>query len=86
MWQAESIDNAIELAEKEAKDYASEDMKFLGFSQAYALSESAPINGIEVFSLLRESDLDPEIYLDTFFDTGREHEGEYEASPSIWCC
>lgn len=80
LWLAESIGHAIELAEQEAEAYASEDMEFLGYSQAYALFESAPIHGIEVFSLLRESELDPEKYIDTFFDTGREHEGECEPS------
>ena len=34
LWQAESIDHAIELAEQEAEVYASEDMEFLGYSQA----------------------------------------------------
>ena len=31
-------------------------------------------DGAEIFSLMRDSDLDPEDYLDTFFDTGEEHE------------
>ena len=80
LWQAQSIDHAIELAEEEAGDYASENMEFLGYSQAYALFESVPANGIEIFSLLRESDLDSEIYIDTFFDTGSEYAGKYEPS------
>lgn len=78
LWQAESIDHAIELAEQEAEAYASENMEFLGYSQAYALFKSVPANGIEVFSLLRDSDLAPDKYIDTYFDTGREHEVEYE--------
>jgi hypothetical protein len=80
LWQAQSIDQAIELAEQEAEDYASENMEFLGYSQAYALFESVPANGIEVFSLLRDSDLEPDKYIDTYFATGTEHEGEYEPS------
>lgn len=76
LWQANSIDQAIELAEEEALTYASEDMEFLGFSQAFALIHLIPANGIEIFSLLRESDLEPKQYLNTFFDTGFEHEGE----------
>ena len=55
-------------------------MEFLGYSQAYALFEPVTANGIEVFSLLRESDLDPDNYIDTYFDTGRERAGEYEPS------
>ena len=80
LWQAKSIDHAIELAEQEAEAYASEDMEFLGYSQAYALFAPVTANGIEVFSLLRESDLDPDNYIDTYFDTGRERAGEYEPS------
>jgi hypothetical protein len=78
LWQAQSIDHAIELAEVEAENYASENIEFLGYSQAYAMYESISVNGIEVFSLLRESDLEPETYIDAFFDTGTEHEREYE--------
>lgn len=83
LWLAESFNHAIELAEQEAEDYASENMEFLGYSQAYELFESTPINGIEVFSLLRESDLDSEKYINTFFDTGREREGECEPSQKL---
>jgi len=78
LWRAKNIEDAIEKAEKEADEYASENMEFLGYSQAYALFESVPIDGIEIFSLLRESNLAPKEYVDAFFDTGREHEGEYE--------
>ena len=72
LWQAESIDQAIELAEKEASEYSDESCEFLGFSQGYAMYDSAQENGIEVFSLLRESDLEPELYLNSFFDSGLE--------------
>ena len=80
LWQASSINQAIELAEKEAEEYASDDMEFLGYSQGFALFEPITANAIEVFSLLRESDLEPEQYIDAFFDTGTEHEGQYEKS------
>ena len=74
LWNASSFDAAIELAEQEAEVYAGEEMEFLGYSQAYVLSEPLPVSGVEVFSLLRDSDLEPAHYLDTFFDTGRERE------------
>lgn len=80
LWQAKNLDHAIELAEQDAELYASENMEFLGYSQAYALFEPVSGNGIEVFSLLRESNLEPEEYIDTHFDTGTEHGGEYEPS------
>ncbi|WP_068828062.1 hypothetical protein [Pseudomonas sp. BMS12] len=77
LWQAESLDQAIELAEQEAEIYASDDMEFLGYSQAYALFEPLPGNGVEIFSLLRDSNLEPEEYIDAFFDTELEHQREY---------
>jgi len=74
LWKAESLDAAIELAEQEAKSYASDGDEFLGFSQAFALSEPVAAHGAEVFSLLRESNLEPEEYIDALFDVGTEYE------------
>ena len=77
LWRADSLDAAIETAEREARAYADEnDVTYLSFAQAYALGDEGEIRpGAEVFSLLRDSALPPEQYLDTFFDTGREHQG-----------
>ncbi|MET3652331.1 hypothetical protein [Dyella japonica] len=74
LWQAEVIDIAIELAENEARSYAEESSEYLGHSQAFALFEPVSASGVEVFSLLRESNLSPKAYLDAFFDTGRERQ------------
>ena len=75
LWRASDIDEAILAAEGEAETYASDaDVKYLEFCQAYALVEEVGVNGTEVFSLLRESDLEPTQYLDAFFATGGEHE------------
>jgi hypothetical protein len=77
LWRAGSIDEAIELAEAEAEAYAQglEDYPrtYVGLAQAYQLSD-VPGHGAEVFSLLRDSELDADAYLSSFFDTGREHE------------
>jgi hypothetical protein len=72
LWQAENIDLAIEMAESDARSYAENADEYLGYSQAFALFDPVNASGIEVFSLLRESDLPPQTYLDTFFDTGHE--------------
>ncbi len=72
LWQASSLEQALNLAEKEASTYGSGDMEYLGFLQAFALFDLIPASSIEVFSLLRESDLEPKQYLDAFFDTGHE--------------
>jgi len=75
LWVANDIDEAIALAEKEAREYAADGDDYLGFCQAYALVESVEKSGVEVFSLLRQSDLEPKEYVDAFFATGEEHEG-----------
>lgn len=70
LWKAENFEHAIQLAEEEALEYADDSCEFLGLSQAYAMYDEAVESGIEVFSLLRESDLEAEQYLDAFFDSG----------------
>jgi hypothetical protein len=77
LWQAEDIDAAGELAEQEARLYAREnDVEYLEYWQAYASFSEIDANGVEVFSLLRESDLEPAEYLDAFFDTGFERQSD----------
>lgn len=75
LWRARSLDHAIELAEHEAEGYAADiGAQYLHLSQAYAITEGGEIgSGTEVFSLLRDSDLAPDEYIDAFFETGREH-------------
>lgn len=75
LWRARSLDHAIELAEREAEEYAKTNgLERLRLSQAYAIGEEDGIgSGTEVFSLLRDSDLAPEQYISTFFATGGEH-------------
>jgi hypothetical protein len=74
LWNADSLDDAISLAEAEAAAYAeSTDVEHLGLAQAYWLP-TPPGKGAEVFSLMRVSSLDPDAYLDQFFDTGSERQ------------
>jgi hypothetical protein len=74
LWVAGSFDEALEKAEAEAVEYA----EFAGatyladFGQAYHLADAPPRDGVEVFSLIRESPLTPQAYLDRFFSTGTE--------------
>jgi hypothetical protein len=74
LWKAESIDSAIAKAEGETRCYAEDERSVLALSQAYQLYDDVSFEGesVEVFSLLRESDLAPETYLTAFFDTGDE--------------
>jgi hypothetical protein len=75
MWQAAGFDEAIALAEVEARRYAVLiDGQYLEWCDCYHLT-SAPMaveQGFEMYSLVRTSDLDPETYLRTFFFTGGE--------------
>lgn len=78
LWSADTFDEAVLLAEAEATEYAADvGSQFLRFAQAYVMPE-APGQGAEVFSLLRDSDLDPDEYLDRFFDTGDEREASLD--------
>ncbi|WP_344213213.1 hypothetical protein [Kribbella sancticallisti] len=77
MWRADDFDSAIELAEAEALDYIEEtEFAYLGLAQCFYLGDDIhQIHpGTEVYSLIRSSDLTPDQYLDTFFDTGTEHQ------------
>ena len=68
-----SFDDAIAKAEKEAEVYASNtDMTYLGFVNVFELYHSKIEDGTEVYSLMRESELGEDAYLDRFFDTGSE--------------
>ncbi len=73
LWQATSLEEAIALAEAEALDYAGDEDEYLEIAQAYQLFDG-PSQGAEVFSLMRSSPLDPDAYLDAFFDTGDERQ------------
>ena len=75
LWRVADFAAAIASAEREAEAYAIDldDVAFTGLAQAFHLYD-APGDGAEVFSLIRESDLDTAEYLSRFFDTGRERQ------------
>jgi hypothetical protein len=74
LWQADSAESAIQLAEQEARLYENQiEVEYLGLAQSFRLAdELGP--GAEVFSLTGNSTLDPRPYLDAFFDTGDEYQ------------
>jgi len=75
LWEADSLDDAIAMAEEDARNYAERlGSEYLDMAQAYWIGRDRPAAGTEIFSLLRDSDLCPDDYLDSFFDTGRERE------------
>jgi hypothetical protein len=72
--EASSFDSAIAEAEQEALAYAHRDSGFvyLGYINVYKLVDERIKNKTEVYSLMRESVLAPQEYIDRFFDTGLE--------------
>lgn len=80
LWWASSFDEAIERGEADAQRYAADvEAEALELVQAFALDGTlAPSDGAEVFSLIRTSDLDSDDYVDRFFDTGDERQGEVD--------
>lgn len=77
LWSARDMDESIALAEAEARSYAAEsECEYLGYCQAYAMVAQVSASAVEVFSLLRDSPLAPTEYINTFFATGTEREGD----------
>jgi hypothetical protein len=78
LWEAESLDAAIQMAEREAFNYSSKveghQIVFTGLIQAFEVGLNRPESGTEVFSLLRDSHLSSDAYLTKYFDTGTEHQ------------
>lgn len=67
--------DAVQLAEQLSKSYESDTTKYLGDAMAFHIfDENGPClgPGTEVFSLIRESELEPNAYVGRFHDTGNE--------------
>lgn len=80
LWSAEGFEAAIESARREAERYAKLDSSWelLDLFQAYDVGDDELADGSEVFSLIRESDLEADEYVERFFATGAELEGGTE--------
>jgi hypothetical protein len=75
VWRAASFDEAVELAEREAREYAKgAETEYMELAQAFHVFPGRLTSGAEVFSLLRESNYSPGEYLDRYFDTGDERQ------------
>lgn len=77
LWRATSFEEAVGRAESEVREYAADvEGEYAGLAQAFHLSAGDEVtDGTEVFSLMRNSELAPDEYIDRFFETGREREG-----------
>lgn len=78
IWHARDFDDAIERAAAETNDYIKDidgvDTDFYQAYEIYPLVGDIP-DGAEVFSLMRDSELDTDSYIARYFSTGEEHEG-----------
>jgi len=76
LWRAASPDEAIARAEAEVAGYIEAvGGEHVGLAQCFHLALEGDVgDGSEVFSLMRDSDLDPEDYVGHFFATGAERE------------
>jgi hypothetical protein len=75
LWSANTADEAIEMAEKEAMRYSKKNnIEFIGLSQLYHLFENRIRNGTEIVSLMREHNYSANKYIDRYFDTGFERQ------------
>ena len=79
--QAENFDAAVIAAEQDAEAYSAdiENCRFLGFTDIFQLGSKAIGHRTEFYSLLRESDLGENEYLDRFYDTGMERSREFQS-------
>ncbi|HVW38724.1 MAG TPA: DUF4288 domain-containing protein [Pirellulales bacterium] len=78
--RADSFAAAIRQAEEYSKEYEDEKCQYVGHAMGFHIfDETGPCvgPGVEVFSLMRESNLDVEEYLDRFHDTGSERARHY---------
>lgn len=81
LWRRADADDAADAALRESSEFAAEvDGEDCGLAQVYEPYGDAvgglraAADGCEIFSLVRQSDLSPGEYLDSFFDTGREQQ------------
>jgi hypothetical protein len=73
--RAGSDNEAIKLAEREARKYARQDagISYLNYAETYHLFEASIRSGAEVFSLLRSSNRSAVRFLSRYYDDGSEH-------------
>ena len=81
LWRRPDADAAAEAALAESAEYAADEgAEDCGLAQVFepygddVAGLRSAAEGCEIFSLVRQSELEPGLYLDTFFDTGREQQ------------
>lgn len=85
LWNTDSEREAYELAEEEAQQYAKEDYKNMIFIKAvdsFHLFDEELYSGVEVWRVMKCSNLDAETYINTFMDTKRDRKGIFNPNES----
>jgi hypothetical protein len=76
LWRAGSFEEAFSLAEVEAEEYARDnDCIFIRGTMSYRLFPESVDHGSEIWSVMRGSGMDPELYAETFCATPRDRAG-----------
>lgn len=82
--RAADFEEAMARAEAEAKSYAEAvSGTFSGYVSVFELSEEQIGDGAEVFSLMRDSDLPADQYIDRFYTTGDERSDDDEGEEDL---
>jgi hypothetical protein len=77
--RAGDFEEALERAEAEALRYAEQvGGTYTGYASVFEIAEEQLGDGSEVFSLMRDSDLEADDYIDHFFATGDERQADEE--------
>jgi len=77
--RAGGFEEALEKAEAEAMRYAEQvGGTYTGYVSVFEIAVETLADGSEVFSLMRDSDLEADDYIDHFFATGDERQAEEE--------
>ena len=72
---ADNEDEAIAAAEVDARSYAEDTgCEYLEFASCFHSFDEKIVHLSEVYSIMRESTLDPSEYLNHFYDTGKERD------------
>ena len=72
IWQASTFEEAFALAEVEARAYATDDCQFVRAAQSFHLFDESAGHGSKVWSVMRGSHMELELYIATFCTTPRD--------------
>jgi len=77
VFRAPDFDAAIALAESEAASFCEvTGSRYLGYLDCFHIADDAIGHGTEVYSLMRDSDLEDASYVKRFFGTGLERSAD----------